>query len=164
MKMAKTRTGVALLMMVLGITISGCGKGIGYTKEADELGVSMTAHLKAQSPVSNVTYFYFYGLDNSPSLWFTVTVKESQISDTVTRQLYELALDDYWQSPAKVYGIDMRFYSSGNPPLPDRDDSARVIKQYHFYRAESSAVKSDDQIRLEQEFGPRPTPPPTPTK
>jgi hypothetical protein len=163
MKMEKKRVGVALLM-ALGLAISGCGKGIGYTKEADELGASMAAHLKAQPPVLNVTYFYFYGLDNSPSLWFTVTVKESQISDTVTRRLYELALDEYWQSPAKVYGIDIRFYSSNKPPLPDRDDSARVVKQYHFTWAESSAGKSDDQIRLEQEFGPRPTPPPTPTK
>jgi len=163
MKMIKTRVGIALLI-VLGMTISGCGKGIGYNKKADELGASMTAHLKAQPPIVNVTYFYFYGLDNSPSLWFTATVKESQISDTVMRQLYELALDDYWQSSAKVEGIDIRFYSSDKPPLPDRDDSARVVKQYHFYRAESSAVTSDDQIRLEQKFGPRPTQPPTPTK
>jgi hypothetical protein len=163
MKMIKTRAGVALLM-TLGMAISGCEKWIGYNKEADELGSSMTAHLKTQPPISDVTYFYSYGLDNSSSLWFTATVKKSQISDTVMRQLYELALDDYWQSPAKVEGIDIRFYSSDKPPLPDRDDSARVIKQYHFYWAESSAVTSDDQIRLEQKFGPRPTQPPTPTK
>ena len=163
MKMVKKRAGVALLI-VLNVAISGCGKGIGYNKEADELGVSMAAHLKAQPPISNVTYFYFYGLDNSPSLWFTATVKESQISDVAMRQLYELALDDYWHSSAKVDGIDIRFYSSDKPPLPDRNDSARVVKQYHFYWAESSAVKSDDQIRLEQKFGPRPTPSPTPTK
>lgn len=163
MKMLKTRAGVALLMM-LGMAISGCGKGIGYNKEVDELGSSMAAHLKAQPPISDVTYFYSYGLDNSSSLWFTATVKESQISDTAMRQLYELALDDYWRSPAKVYAIDIRFYSSDKPPLPDRDDSARVVKQYHFYWTESSANKSDDQIRLEQEFGPRPTQPPTPTK
>lgn len=161
--MAKKRAGVALLI-AFGIATSGCGKGIGYTKKADDLGASMTSHLKTQPPISNVTYFYFYGLDNSPSLWFTATVKESQISDAVMRQLYELTLDDYWHSSAKIDGIDIRFYSSGKPPLPDRDDSARVIKQYHFYRAESSAVKSDDQIRLEQEFGPRQTPPPTPTR
>jgi hypothetical protein len=161
--MSKKRAGIALLM-ALGLTMSGCGKGIGYTKEADELGASMAARLKAQPPISNATYFYFYGLDNSPSLWFTATVKESQISDAVMRQLYELTLDDYWHSSAKVDGIDIRFYSSDKPPLPDRDDSARVVKQYHFYWAESSAVKSDDQIRLEQKFGPRPTPPPTPTK
>jgi hypothetical protein len=161
--MLKMRAGVALLIM-LGMAISGCGKGISYNKEADELGASMTAHLKAQSPILDVAYFYSYGLDGSSSLWFTATVKESQISDTVTRQLYELALDDYWQSPAKVYAIDIRFYSSDKPPLPDRDDSARVVKQYHFYWAESSANESDDQIRLEQQFGPRPTPSPTPTK
>jgi hypothetical protein len=161
--MVKRHTGVALLI-VLGVAISGCGKGIGYNKEADELGASMADHLKTQSPILNVTYLYSYGLDNSSSLWFTATVKESQISDAVTHRLYELALDDYWQSSAKVYAIDIRFYSSGKPPLPDRDDSARVVKQYHFYWAESSAVKSDDQIGLEQEFGPRPTPPPTPTK
>jgi hypothetical protein len=163
MKIAKKRVSVALLI-ILGIVISGCGKGIGYTKEADELGVFMATHLKTQPPVLDVTHFYFYGLDNSPSLWFSVTVKESQISDTVTRQLYELALDDYWHSSAKVNGIDIRFYSSGKPPLPHQDNSARVVKQYHFSWAESSAVKSDDQIRLEQKFGPRPTPSPTPTK
>lgn len=163
MKMAKTRAGVSLLI-VLGMAISGCGKEMGYNKEADELGASMTAHLKAQPPVLEVAYHYSYGLDNSPSLWFTATVKESQISDTVMRRLYELTLDDYWRSPAKVYGIDIRFYSSDKPPLPDRDDSVRVVKQYHFYWAESSAVKSDDQIRLEQKFGPRPTQPPTHTK
>lgn len=163
MKIVKKRAGVALLA-VLSVAISGCGKGIGYNKEADELGVSITAHLKAQPPISNVTCFYFYGLDNSPSLWFTATVKESQISDTVMRQLYELALDDYWQSSAEVDGMDIRFYSSGKPPLPDRNDSTRVVKQYHFYWTESSANESDDQIRLEQQFGPRPTPSPTPTK
>ena len=163
MKMLKKRASITLLI-VLGIAASGCGKGIGYTKEADDLGVSMTSHLKAQPSILNVTHFYFYGLDNSPSLWFTATVKKSQISDTVLRQLYELTLDDYWHSSAKVDGIDIKFYSSDKPPLPDRDDSARVIKQYHFYRAESSAVKSDDQIRLEQKFGPRSTQPPMPTK
>ena len=139
-------------------------KGIGYNKRADELGASMAAHLKTQPPVFDVTYFYSYGLDNSPALWFRVTIKESQVSDAAARQLYELALDDYWHSSAKVVGIDMRFYSSEKPPLPNQGDSARVIKQYHFYWDESSAVKSDDQSRLEQEFGPRPTQPPTPTR
>jgi hypothetical protein len=53
MKIVKTRVGVALLM-VLGMTISGCGKGIGYTRDADDLGVSMAAHLRAQPPVLDV--------------------------------------------------------------------------------------------------------------
>ena len=135
---------------------------MGYDQAADELGVSMAAHLKTQPPVSDVTHFYSYGLDNSPGLWFSVTIKGSQISDTVTHQLYNLALDDYWHSSAKIEGIDIRFYSSDEPPLSGQDNSARVIKQYHFYRDESAAAKSDDQIRLEQEFGPRPTQPFTP--
>lgn len=163
MKMTRTRAGFALMIM-LGMAISGCRKGIGYDKGGDELGASMTAHLKAQPPVSDATYFYSYGLDNSPALWFSVTVKESQISDAAMRQLYEFSLNDYWHSSAKIDGIDIRFYSSDKPPIRDRSDSARVVKQYHFYWAESSAVKSDDQNRLEQEFGPRPKPPPTPTK
>lgn len=161
--MVKARASVTLLI-ALGMAISGCGKGIGYNKEADELGGRMTAHLKAQPSIASATYFYFYGLDDSPSLRFTATVKESQVSDTATRQLYELALDDYWHSSAKVDGIDMKFYSSDKPPLPDQNDSSRVVKEYNFYWAESSAVKSDDQVRLEQEFGPRPAPPPTPPK
>lgn len=161
--MMKGRVSVTLLI-TLGMAISGCGKGIGYNKAADELGAAMAVHLKAQPPALNVTHFYSYGLDNSPALWFSVTVKEPQASDAVTRQLYDLALNDYWHSSAEVDGIDIRFYSSDKPPLPDRDDSSRVIKQYHFYWAESSAVKSDDQVRLEQEFGPRPAPPPTPPK
>jgi hypothetical protein len=163
MTMMKMRVGAALLI-VLGMAISGCGKGIGYDKDVDDLGASMAAHLRAQPSAVGVTYYYSYGLDNSSALWFTATVQESQISDAVMHQLYELALDDYWQSPAKVYAIDMRFYSSDRPPLPDQDDSARVVKQYHFSWSESSAGTSDDQIRLEQKFGPRPTPPPTPTK
>ncbi|MGH3721803.1 MAG: hypothetical protein ACRDRI_23755 [Pseudonocardiaceae bacterium] len=161
--MTKTRVGV-MLLIALGVVISGCGKGIGYNKDADELGVSMAAHLKTQPPVVGVTYTYSYGLDNSPALWFTATVKESQISDTVARQLYELALNDYWHSSAKIYAINIKFYSSNKPPLPDRDDSARIVKQYHFYWDESLTTESEDQKKLEQEFGPRPTPPPTPTK
>jgi hypothetical protein len=163
MRMTKNRVGVALLV-VLGMAISGCGKGIGYNKSGDELGASMAAHLKTQLPVSDVTYFYSYGLDNSPGLWFSVTLKESQISNTTMQNLYELALNDYWHSSAEIDGIDIRFYSSDKPPIPEPSDSDRVIKQYHFYWAESSAVKSDDQNRLELEFGPRPKPPPTPTK
>ncbi|MGH3826290.1 MAG: hypothetical protein ACRDQX_03825 [Pseudonocardiaceae bacterium] len=163
MKMPRTHAGVALLV-VLGMAISGCGKGIGYNKGGDELGASMTAHLKAQPPVFDATYFYSYGLDNSPGLWFSATLKKSQISDAVMHQLYELTLDDYWHSSAKIDGIDISFYSSDRPPIPDRGDSARVIKNFHFYWAESSAVKTDDQNRLEQEFGPRPKPPPMPTK
>jgi hypothetical protein len=158
--------GCIFVLVIAVLTISGCGlhpslkEAAGYSKAAENLGVSIAVHLKAQPGVVDARDYFTYGLDSAPSLRFTVVIAAASRSDEFMKKIYELILDDYWHSAAAVSAVNVDFYSSDNPPTKVWD-YPRMIIEYNFSLFDLPSSKSADQIRLEQQFGPRPAVPPS---
>jgi hypothetical protein len=152
----------ATVTVFLVLILAGCSAVVDdQNKEANNLGLRIVSQLKAQPSVADANYTFKSSLDLSPRMTISVLVKPAQATPDMGQSLVDLAMDTYWQSPTDVQTFYVSIYSTANPPVADQDNLRREIGGGEVHLNADQQNKSKDQRRLEQKFGPRPTPTPT---
>ncbi|MBV9139600.1 MAG: hypothetical protein JO115_01530 [Pseudonocardiales bacterium] len=150
---------VAVLLVVI---LSGCTAFVNdQNKEANDLGLRIVSQLKAQPSVADANYTFKSSLDVSPRMAVSVLVKPEQATHDRAQRLVDLAMDAYWHSSADVQTFSVSVYSVAHPPVAGQDNQKREIAGGEVHLNADQQNKSTDQRRLEEKFGPRPTPTPT---
>lgn len=153
-----TRLGAVTVLLVLILT--GCSAVVDdHNKEANDLGRRIVSQLKAQPPVTDANYTFKSSLDVSPRMAVSVLVVPAQATPDMGQKLVDLAMDTYWQSAADVKTFSVSIYSTADPPTVGQDNLKREVSGGEVHLNADQQNKSKDQRRLEQKFGPRPTPP-----
>jgi hypothetical protein len=148
--------------VLLTLVLAGCTAIVDdQNKEANDLGLRIVSQLKAQPAVVDANYTFRSSLDVSPRMKVSVLVKPEQATHDVAQRLVDLAMDTYWQSSTDVELFFVSVYSTANPPATGQDNKKREIGAGEVHLDADQQNKSKDQRRLEQKFGPRPTPTPT---
>lgn len=152
-------TAAAVLLVLI---LAGCTAFVDdKNKEANDLGMRIVSQLKAQPSVADANYTFKSSLDVSPRMAVSVLVKPEQATHDLAQRLVDLAMDTYWQSSADVETFSVSVYSAAHPPEAGQDNQKREIGGGEVHLNADQQNKTKDQRRLEQKFGPRPTPTPT---
>lgn len=144
------------------LTRVGCSAVVDdQNKKANSLGLQIVSQLKSQPSVVDANYTFKSSLDVSPRMAVSVLVEPAQVIPDVGQNLVDLVMDTYWHSPANVKTFYVSIYSAANPPIVGQDNLRREIGGGEVHLNADQQDRSKDQRRLEQKFGPRPTPTPT---
>jgi hypothetical protein len=141
------------LLLVLSLVITGCGKGVSYNQEVDDLGKRIAGEAKAGAGVADATVKYDHGLDLGQHLRLRAIMDPTRVSPAAIQNVIDTAVETFWRSPASVYHLEVSIYSSDNPPTQESDE-ANKAKQ--IGSEDIRDTQSADRPRLTEKYGPRP--------
>jgi hypothetical protein len=154
---------VRRVLLVLLLVLAGCGgKGVSYDKEVDDLGAHIVGDLKASPGVGDATYRYEHGLDLGQNLRIRAVLRAESATPADVQRTIDLAVRDFWLSPANVGHLMVTVYSAADPPTGDLtgstnpdNDQANKDRAIGSKNVEDSAAF--DRPEMERSYGPRPT-------
>lgn len=146
---------IRAIVVLLLLALAGCtSRGVSYDKEVDDLGAHIVSDLKALPTVSEAAYRYDHGVDLGQHLRVRAILRQESVSPDNVQQAIELAVKEFWLSPASVGHLTVAVYSSANPPVGD-DDAKNTDRAIGSENIEDSAAF--DRPEMERKYGPRPS-------